>query len=240
MIWHGAAEFGVAPYYVTAGATAHANLASASVGFAGSGSVEPYNNANGGIGSGQAVAVDTLHFAIAGATPSTVTTIGIVFRTDGTAGPSAAVGGGQIGIGSEFLFNGSFLRVDISQGNGGDAPLTSMIDSPSGLGSGWETAGVEAGSTPTDYTMTAEYQITGASATIPIELYMSGSCGAGSSCDYSHTGAVSFDLPTGVSFTSDSGVFMTASAVPEPESLAVLAAAIGMLAVTRRRRQIAT
>ncbi|HEX8523064.1 MAG TPA: PEP-CTERM sorting domain-containing protein, partial [Tepidisphaeraceae bacterium] len=51
--------------------------------------------------------------------------------------------------------------------------------------------------------------------------------------DYSHTAKIRLDLPTGITFTSASGTFLTA--VPEPACLGLVAAvALGM---TRRRRR---
>ena len=57
-----------------------------------------------------------------------------------------------------------------------------------------------------------------------------------SSADYSHTMRFSWDLPDDVAYTSASGVFMTA-AVPEPASLCLLVAGLGLLGWMTRRRQ---
>lgn len=78
--------------------------------------------------------------------------------------------------------------------------------------------------------------IVGTSVTINPTLYLSVSCDIGLVCDYGNTAKFSFvGLPSSVSFTSDSGVFLT-SAVPEPQTAAMLLA--GLLAVgwmARRR-----
>jgi hypothetical protein len=50
--------------------------------------------------------------------------------------------------------------------------------------------------------------------------------GLGTSCDYSHTGTISFGLPGNVSYTSASGVFLTQTA---PEPGAIVLTLIGML-----------
>ena len=74
-------------------------------------------------------------------------------------------------------------------------------------------------------------------------LSLSLDCSIGLQCDYSHTGRFSFvGLPTSVTYTSASGVFLTAgntptdpNGVPEPASAAlVLAALAGLRRVMRR------
>ena len=59
----------------------------------------------------------------------------------------------------------------------------------------------------------------------------------GGAIDYSHTAAFAFDLPTGVTYTSDSGVFLKGgtTSVPEPAPIAVAALGLGCTIVARRR-----
>jgi hypothetical protein len=79
--------------------------------------------------------------------------------------------------------------------------------------------------------------IVGTSATINPTLALSVYCDIGLVCDYGNTARFSFvGLPSSVTYTSDSGVFLTA-AVPEPGSWALMLG--GLLAVgtlARRRR----
>jgi hypothetical protein len=66
-------------------------------------------------------------------------------------------------------------------------------------------------------------------------------CRAMASCDFGNTAKFSFgDLPTGLTYTSDSGVFLSAvapTAVPEPATTAMLGLGMGALAAARWRRR---
>jgi len=59
--------------------------------------------------------------------------------------------------------------------------------------------------------------------------------------EFNHTAGISFDLPTGVTYTSDSGVFLKggATSVPEPAPLGFAALGLGCTLATRRRGRTA-
>lgn len=66
--------------------------------------------------------------------------------------------------------------------------------------------------------------------------------GAGSPADFLHAGRISLSpLPTGVTFTSDSGVFLSqrtpTTSIPEPASLALLGLGLASLGFVRRRKR---
>jgi hypothetical protein len=67
-------------------------------------------------------------------------------------------------------------------------------------------------------------------------------CRGGSSCDFGHTGTFGFgDLPTGLSYSSASGFFLTANthpgAVPEPATWAMMLLGFGAIGTTMRYRR---
>jgi hypothetical protein len=79
--------------------------------------------------------------------------------------------------------------------------------------------------------------IVGTSATINPTLALSVGCDIGLVCDYGNTAKFSFvGLPSSVSYTSDSGVFLTA-AVPEPQTWALMLGGLLMTGALARRRR---
>ena len=80
--------------------------------------------------------------------------------------------------------------------------------------------------------------VTGATADIPLDFSLA-LTDSNLTLDFLNTGSVKIGAAPGVSFTSDSGVFLTAAAggVPEPTTWALLIGGFTVLgAVTRRRR----
>src|SRR5277367_1021375 len=66
-------------------------------------------------------------------------------------------------------------------------------------------------------------------------------CGYGLTCDFQDTAQVSLALPTGVSYTSDSGAFLSSPTTPVPEPGTFTLLAVGAVgAAFARRRQILT
>ncbi len=77
--------------------------------------------------------------------------------------------------------------------------------------------------------------VTGPNPSVPIDLDLSLACDPGGSrCneDYSDTGVLSLALPSGVTYTSASGVFLTAT--PEPATFLLIVIGLASLAVMQR------
>lgn len=218
------------------------------------------NPASGGYVGGHAEATlhDRLTFRVAGADASTTTRVQFQFSIDGSVSNDGRTTiYGEPGSGTLVSYfsldnrqSGAFGSPEYSLLAGatwenfrGDftMPATGMVDDRGSLAEGvWTT--LDIGSMVFD----GYFDIIGAEAEINPTLLMSLDCSLGLQCDYGNTAKLRFtNLPSSVSFTSDSGVFMSAltpppppdpGAVPEPASLAL--AGVGFLAAcwTRRRR----
>ena len=229
----------------SATAAVSADLSTASLHFYGSdtGLNHFFSNA---ITDSQASLSDTLHFAVAGATGSTVTAIGVIFTLDGVMQQSGtSLDGNSSGeISGGLNFGSSDARFDlINRGSGfgtsstGGLTVVNYLDTyPHNYPGNWTT---NAGHTVNTFTET--YYIVGASADIAFDLNASLVCADGMICDYGNTAKFALSLPTGTSFTSDSGVFLTGGGavggVPEPASWAMMLVGFGGLGAVRRRQR---
>ncbi|QXQ05644.1 PEPxxWA-CTERM sorting domain-containing protein [Sphingosinicellaceae bacterium] len=186
--------------------------------------------------------LDTLHFTIAGATASTVTYIPVSFAFDGTlvGGSDPATASGELNYGFYFGSASAYEFGDYGAGYYGvygNYPVFTYASAPR-VG-GWVSSSFSSYD-PLDTRFTGIYAITGATADIPIDFSL-GLRASQVGLDFLNTGSISIGHVEGVSYTSDSGVFLTAptsvGGVPEPASWALLVAGFGIVGSAARQRR---
>jgi hypothetical protein len=179
-------------------------------------------NTIGGQGSSVVEQFDTLTFTVhgSGVNSSTITDIGF---NAGLSGSDPDVAG--------FTNLFDFALV-VGQGAQGSADAELQYSSPNPPNSptftqlGWVS---ESASAPSLSSFAFQGILSGQGATFTdtIDLKFQLAC-SGETCDYSHTGIVSLALPSNVTYTSASGVFLTA---PTPEPATWMTIAIGLMLV---------
>jgi hypothetical protein len=177
----------------------------------------------GGSAFPQAYIEDTLHYSITDDATSAIGTFHA--HLDGIIGLESGLG--NYGISETFLFAGASGCWQSDTGTGFQ-PCGSQ-------NFGWLTSSFT-NQTATGFDFTGTFSITnGMSGLFLAGLQMN--CGGGALCDFSNTASFSLDLPSDVTFTSDSGVLFTQSAnsVPEPATFVIAGAALTILGVLKRK-----
>ncbi|MGA3019382.1 MAG: PEP-CTERM sorting domain-containing protein [Bryobacteraceae bacterium] len=164
---------------------------------------------------------DDLTFYVTGGGSDTVT---FNFSLDGN------INGGYYGPNYSMViqenFGGGLLYWDA--GSGGGPPTTSPT-------SGWNTFSFT-NNTLTGFNFTGTLTVTNGED-VPVYFLQQLACNNGNICDFSNTAQMSLILPSDVSYTSDSGVFLTQSAsTPEPCSIMLLGLGLAAVGCLRRRQ----
>ena len=211
---------------LTASSYATGNLATGSVGVYAFPSVCCGGPPNVSDADSEAIIRDSLTFNVAGANSSTVTDIGIAFTVDGSVSPGTQANEADAVLTDSMAFGNGIIDYVYNTGS------NSIIENQ-----GWVTNTI-ASEGPNSFIFAATYALTGSTDTLAIQLELDLQCQADASCDVSHTGAVSFVLPPNVTFTSQSGVFLSQplTAAPEPAYSAVPGFGLLGIAILLRRR----
>ena len=209
-------------------AYAAANLADGSLRASG------YGNSVGQQGIAQASFNDLIHYTVAGADADSVTYVALHFLLDGfvssATGPAFARYDWEMHFGDGALFTGAADHLSTAH------VLTTNSGYP--MASGWDSYSFRS-LDPANFAFDGVYALHGASGDISVYGALTVSAANGMSADFSHTAWYQLDLPAGVSYTSDSGVFLTGHdadpAVPEPATIGLVG--LGLLATRRWRRK---
>lgn len=182
---------------------------------------------------------DTLTFSNLGLGPNDIATIVFVLDIQGTYGRTAGQDRGQANF-SFHARSGLNSAALTDQVSGGAIYRTS-----SGSNFVNSTASPEEFSlfnVSGDWTQSAtdlflaSVDILGSDPTIAFKM----SLHAAGPADFSHTASIHLTLPTGTTFSSSSGVFLSAqngNQIPEPGSLALIALALGVFGLLEIRRK---
>ena len=195
---------------------------------------------------------DDVIFHIAGATATTVTNVLIDLTLTGTISELQNAG---------YLYNFAMF------GSGSGASVgwtTQFYDSPTDARNyvGWavsggagEPSGFESwellSGTATEKHFRGVLAVTGADKEYGLSTSFNLHCSGGTNCDFGNSAHLNFELPTGVTFTSASGLLLsglggsggdggggTVPAVPEPGTYALMLAGLGLTGwFVRRRRE---
>lgn len=206
-------------------AAAHADLASGSIGAAAT--AQGYGPSGGMISHGSAYLQDQLTFTVAGAVGQTVTDIDVTFSLVGDT-VAQTNGVAEADVADDFG-NASFNDTINNNSNTGYSAVATQPGE-----SGWVSYAVDTAN-PDAISFSGVYQLTGQTTTLDVSMLLNTNVNAPASSDFYDTNDIALTLPDNVSYTSQSGVFLTAGQnVPEPASLAVLGLPLGTLLLVRR------
>lgn len=186
-------------------------------------------------GTGFAELNDDLTFSVAGGGSQQIT---VVAHLDGMIG-SFANAFSLSGLSYILNFGTASNLVYLSQGSQSGFTF-SAGGASSNTPVGWDSYAIS-GLTGTGFDFTGLLTIRdGETRALRQQLYLN--CQEGVNCDFAHTGSIAMQLPSGVSFTSGSGVFLSPplpSGVPEPTTWAMLIVGFGLAGGAIRKRRSA-
>jgi hypothetical protein len=208
---------------ITSHADAWADLSLAKVGVSAFGlrRASPNSVVEGVTADAKARIADTLRFTIAGANAGTVTRIGMVWDIDGSfdnRGPFAPSVKFWFGIGDALAYGSVTQGSDVLRGTAGTWAA----------GSGFTRLSED------HVQFTGYLDLVGPSADLGAAIELWAFDNLSGHADWGNTGSMRLVLPSNVSYTSASGVFLAAP-IPEPGTWALMG--LGLLAMAAQARR---
>jgi hypothetical protein len=216
-------------------ASANANLAAGTIGVSATSQGELYGN-QGGDGQATSYLQDQLNFHVAGADSNTITYIGVQFVLDGML--SVDNPAGSTSVRAIDGFGNAVFDYTVME-NGQPTAYTPQAYTPTSFRpseSGWASYTLS-DSNLGQITFNGIYAIQGADPSLGVSMNIDTTAAYGASSNYSDTNGIQLTLPTGVSFASDSGVFLTSpTTVPVPSAVWLFGSTIAGFGMYGRRK----
>jgi PEP-CTERM motif len=232
-VTYGDGHNGSSPF-VTGSAAARADLTTGELGGVSISSARGCSIYFCGISSDSYARLDDLvTFNVAGANASTVTPITVTFSLDGLLDTSQNFY--AAGIVSNYLYFGNALAYANFY----------QYHSDNNYGGGWASHNwtFDPVNPSSRATFTGVYNLVGSAPSVGLTATLYTSAFSGAVTDYMNTSRVRFNLPSNVSFSSQSGSFLTglsAGGVPEPATWAMMILGFGVIGgAMRTRRRVA-
>jgi len=206
----------------SADAYAGASLGSGTVQVSGQGTyLDPNSGQIGGQSDSSSELNDRLHFRIAGASADTTTLIGVSLTLGGLISGSS----GYAGVSTQLNFGNAYL-VDNILASPASLPHISSTYAP-----GWSSYSFSSNA-PDLITFNGVYALNGPQVDLAFVAAVGAESSLGMSYDYIQQLQLT-GLPSNVTYTSDSGVFLTSALAPTPEpgTIALFGAGLAALAL---------
>ena len=174
---------------------------------------------SGGEGIANITLKDNVHFVVTGAGAADITPITVKFELDGMLSAPAA-NSPLASVFSNLTLGGSVsANFQVLNGVAGAGSLNGQ--------SGWASFSY-ASDTANSVIFSGVFDLVGPTTTLPFSISLNTVGADGGMADYSNTARVSLILPSNVTYTSDSGAFLTAAAVAAPEPALWPVAGLGL------------